>query len=137
MKEAISLFRRCLEQRRRLLGSKAPKTLITINALGILLDVIGDGGAESEGTQEAITLFREALAANLETNGADDLATLSTKNNLACALHHQGSELEEAQRLHREVLVSRRKVSAPVPPILTSRCHSAAPHPGPSSRTVL
>ena len=77
-------------------GDRHPRTLISINNLGMLLKAQGK-------LDEAGVLYREALEASRATLGDRHPSTLSSINNLGMLLQAQG-ELDEAGVLLREAL---------------------------------
>ena len=98
--EAEPLYREALEMRRETLGNRHPKTLASINNLGLLLLAKGDLAAEP--------LCREALEVLRETLGNRHPNTLNSINSLGLLLLEKG-DLAAAEPLLREVLDVKRE----------------------------
>jgi len=99
---ALPLQTSALDVRRRVMGDEHPKTLISINAMGRLL--------EDQGRfDEAMPFYREALDARRRSLGDDHPLTLQSVNNVGLLLQRQG-KLEEAELYYRQALEAQRRV---------------------------
>lgn len=103
--EAETLFRRLLEDRRRVLGDEHINTTRTMNDLAYVLELQGK-------LDEAESLHRQALAGVRRLLGPEALDTLTSMGNLASVLAAQGA-VDEAEGLLRERLETARRVLGP------------------------
>ncbi|KAL6153466.1 hypothetical protein ACJQWK_11234 [Exserohilum turcicum] len=101
-KRAEELYMQVMESRRRVLGSKHPNTLTSVNNLGSVLERQGK-------YEEAEAMHRRALEAREEVLGREHPDTLTSVNNLGLVLESQG-KYEEAEAMHRRALEAREKV---------------------------
>ena len=100
--EAKKLLLDSLEARRRVFGNDDPRTLTTINELGLLMS---DQGRFFESCE----LLKEAVASRRKVQGDIHPETLTAMNNLA-ALYKRTREWSKAEPLYRETLESRRQL---------------------------
>jgi serine/threonine protein kinase/tetratricopeptide (TPR) repeat protein len=99
---AVPLQQSALATRREVLGDDDPKTLESINSMGMLLYEMGR-------YEEALVYFRAAVEGNRRTLGDDHPRTLSSINNLGGLLFGMG-RLDEALVYFREALEGSRRV---------------------------
>jgi tetratricopeptide (TPR) repeat protein len=99
---AEELYLQVIESRGRVLGSKHPNTLTSINNLGSVLS--GQGKYK-----EAEVMHRRALEAREKMLGREHPDTLTSVSNLGSVLESQG-KYEEAEAMHRRDLEGSEKV---------------------------
>ncbi len=99
---ALTLIKKQIDVRRRILGPDAPGTLRWMLILARLYKNTSRNSASE-------VLLRITLDGFARQAGADHPQTLSVKNSLAQVVHSQG-RYEESERLFREVLDGRRRV---------------------------
>jgi tetratricopeptide (TPR) repeat protein len=95
-KRAEELYMQVMESRKRVLGSKHPDTLVSVNNLGSVLSRQGK-------YEEAEAMHRRALEAREKVLGREHPDTLVSVNNLGSVLESQG-KYEEAEVMHRRAL---------------------------------
>ena len=106
--DARTQLERALELHRRVLGAKNPKTLKTINRLGVI--------AEYQGKYpESEALFKESLEGQRRVFGSGHRDTLNSMNGLANVYYLQG-KYAQAEALHSETLSIRRGLLGPEHP---------------------
>jgi tetratricopeptide (TPR) repeat protein len=99
---AEELCMQVVESRRRVLGSKHPDTLTSVDNLGSVL--------ESQGKyEEAEAMHRRALEAREKVLGREHPDTLTSVSNLGLVLESQG-KYEEAEAMHRRALEGSEKM---------------------------
>ena len=112
-RNAVPIYRECLEIEERVLGTEHPATLSSVNNLAFLLKSKGDYTA-------AEPLYRRALEANERVLGTEHPDTLASVNNLAALLHSKGDNFA-AEPLYRRALEAHERVLGPEhPATLTS-----------------
>jgi len=99
---AFPLQKAALANRRRVLGEEHPETLISIDAMGLLL-------LSQSKLSEAEPYLREALEKFRRVLGDEHPETLTSLNNMAALLQDQG-KLTESEPYFREVLEKQRRV---------------------------
>ncbi|MCC6407707.1 MAG: tetratricopeptide repeat protein, partial [Planctomycetes bacterium] len=99
---ALPLQRSALDTRRRVLGEEHPDTLLSIDALGTLLERQGE-------LVDAESFRREGLEKSRRVLGEDDPNTLDAIMNMGMVLLRQGKR-EEAAPYYREALEKSRRV---------------------------
>ncbi len=105
---AHALAEHALENRRRALGPRNPKTLESMTQLGWVLDREGHDIEAEKLTRETLDLQRRVL-------GPENPLTLETTDNLAIILERQAHYLEE-EKLERELIAVRSRVLGPEHP---------------------
>ncbi|KAJ5745111.1 hypothetical protein N7520_010293 [Penicillium odoratum] len=100
--EAELMHRRALEAREKVYGHEHPKTLHSVNDIGLALDSQGK-------FEEAEAMHRRALETRERVLGREHPDTLTSVNNLGLVLDSQG-KYEEAEAMHRRALETREKV---------------------------
>ena len=116
--EAIFLFRNILPIRERVLGVDHPRSMTTMNNLGLALgekfelldnglppDDMSDEDLQAINT-ESLGLLRECLHRRLQYSGPDHPDTLEIQGNLGCTLYARGTYVE-AEQLLRSTIASR------------------------------
>ncbi|USP79359.1 hypothetical protein yc1106_06633 [Curvularia clavata] len=104
-KRAEELYMQVIESRRRVLGSKHPDTLTSVNNLGSVLSSQGK-------YEEAEAMHRRALEGYEKVLGREHPDTLTSVNNLGLVLSSQG-KYEEAEAIYRRALEGYEKVLGP------------------------
>jgi non-specific serine/threonine protein kinase/serine/threonine-protein kinase len=99
---ALPLQTRALETRRRVLGAGDPRTLLSMDGMGLLLGDRGEYAAAEQCCRAVLETSRRVL-------GDDDGATLDRISNLGTVLAAQG-KLAEAEPYYREALEGQRRV---------------------------
>jgi serine/threonine protein kinase/tetratricopeptide (TPR) repeat protein len=105
---AHGLSASALENRRRLLGSEAPKTLESMTQLGWILDREGHD-------DEAEKLIRQTIDQGRRVLGPEDPVTLDAMDRLAVILENQG-HWEEEEKLLRQLIEIRSRRLGPEDP---------------------
>jgi CHAT domain-containing protein/Tfp pilus assembly protein PilF len=100
--QAVPLYRRALELRRRLHGKKHPSYATRVNNLGFLYHELGDH-------QAALPLYREALAVRKEALGTSHPAFAASLNNLGALLQDMG-DYGAALSLYRQAADLNRQI---------------------------
>jgi eukaryotic-like serine/threonine-protein kinase len=106
--EARTQFERALELRRRVLGTKDPKTLQSISSLGTAFLKLGK-------FPEAEALLSQALAGQRRVLGPEHADTLRSMFDLAVVSEKEGKP-PQAEALFNQLLESRRRVLGPEHP---------------------
>jgi len=102
-----------LEDRRRLLGPRARKTLESMTQLGWILDREGHDNEAEKLTREAIDQARRSL-------GPEDPVTLAAMDYLAVILEKQGHFQDEEKLLHQLIEIRTRRLGPENPSTLRS-----------------
>ena len=101
-KRAEELYVQVMESRKRVLGSKHPHTLASVNNLGSVLSRQGK-------YEEAEVMHRRALEVREKVLGREHPDTLTSVNNIGSVLERQG-KYEEVEVMHRRALEGYEKV---------------------------
>ncbi|KAL6155234.1 hypothetical protein ACJQWK_00900 [Exserohilum turcicum] len=101
-KRAEELYVQVMESRKRVLGSKHPHTLASVNNLGSVLSRQGK-------YEEAEVMHRRALEVREKVLGREHPDTLASVSNLGSVLESKG-KYEEAEAMHRRALEGYEKV---------------------------
>ncbi|KAL1976588.1 hypothetical protein VTN31DRAFT_2870 [Thermomyces dupontii] len=104
-REAETMHRRELEGREKLQGPSHPRTLMTINYLGNVLQDQGE-------YEKAEAMYQRALEGQEKVLGPDHPDTLKSANNLGSALSERG-EYEKAEAMFRRALEGEEKILGP------------------------
>ncbi|KAF3026493.1 hypothetical protein E8E14_013304 [Neopestalotiopsis sp. 37M] len=111
--EAEKLCREVLELSKSVLGAEHPRTLDSMDNLGLMLDNQGR-------YEEAEEMHRQTLELKRSVLGAEHLDTLSSINNLANVLYSQG-KYGQAEKMYRQALeLTKSVLGAEHPRILNS-----------------
>ncbi len=100
--EALAMFERPLEVRRRVLGDEHKDTLTSMNDVGLML-------VAQAKLAEAEPYLREALAGRRRVLGDEHRNTLGSLNNMGFLLNAQG-KLTEAEPYYREAMEGKRRL---------------------------